>query len=425
MKDLLVLGKGCVYPTDSPLNNNVLVCGSSGTGKTMSISEPLLLETYQRSLIVTMTKRRILHQYSPLLLGRGYQVYDLNLAHPDQSNIGYDPLMYISSFQDITFLAEAIVKADPRKEKSHADPYWDTTSVSLLSAEIAYVLMTQDDCTFSDVLKLHDRLKIEECGGGIETTLDREFECIGEADPSSFAYSCWKSFRMLPMRTAGCVYSSLNTTLDSIFTADVRQLMAMDKLIDLEKVGAEKSVLFVTTSPVNHALHCFVNIFYSQLFKQLFEFAERQQNGILPIPVHVLCDDFATGGQVLNFAEYISIFREKGLSVTLLIQSESQLESMYGHNNAVTIIDNCDQYVFLGGMNLQTAQNISLRFNKPLEDILYMSVGKEIVFRRGQKPILTERYNITDDSTYQQLVSAYSASVSKQTSRSWVRRHAR
>ena len=94
-------------------------------------------------------------------------------------------------------------------------------------------------------------------------------------------------------------------------------------------VTKNQSTLSDNTEHVNPALHCFVNMFYAQAFKQLFEYAENRPDGVLPIPVHVLCDDFATGSRVLNFPEYISIFREKGISVTLLLQSESQLEQMY------------------------------------------------------------------------------------------------
>ena len=59
-----------------------------------------------------------------------------------------------------------------------------------------------------------------------------------------------------------------------------------------------QSTLSDNTEHVNPALHCFVNMFYAQAFKQLFEYAENRPDGVLPIPVHVLCDDFATGSRV-------------------------------------------------------------------------------------------------------------------------------
>ncbi|MCM1270216.1 MAG: type IV secretory system conjugative DNA transfer family protein [Ruminococcus flavefaciens] len=401
--DKIILGENCIFSTDSTatgLNNNVIVCGGSGCGKTMSISEPRLLETYNSSLITTVTKRRIVSKYKPLFIKRGYEVQDLDFVNPLRGNVGYDPLQYVQSFQDITYLAKSIVNSNPRKDRSNADPFWDEAATSLLSAEIAYILMTKADATFADVLYLHDNLKFEEDNEKIKTSLDRQFEKIEAKDPTCFAVTRWRTFHQMPIKTAACIFGSLNAAIDTVFNPELRKIMSMKHKVDFENLSAHKTVLFVTTSPVNPVLSCFVNIFYGHIFKRLFEYAEKLPDGTLPIPVHVLCDDFATGSQILNFPEYISIFREKGISVSLLLQSESQLEAIYGSDSATTIINNCDTYIYMGGMDLKTAQNISLRLNAPLEEVLYMPIGQEIIFRRGQRPIITKRYDITKNEMY-------------------------
>lgn len=411
--DRMILGEGsnAVFSTDcneTGLNNNVIVCASSGGGKTMSLLEPRLLETFNSSLVVTCTKRRIVDKYRDVFLTRGYRVMDLNFVRPIDSNAAYDPLEYVSSYSDITFLAESIVKANPRKEQNtSADPYWDDAAISLLSALISYVLMTEDNPTFADVLNLNDSLTILEDGSRIETTLDSKFDRIAHKDPHCFAVSCWNSFKVLPIKTASCVYGTLNTTIDTIFSPELRKMISNKKKVNFEEIATHKTVLFITSSAVNPTLNCFINMFYAQMFKQLFEYAESRPSGKLPIPVSVLADDFATGSRILNFPEYISIFREKQISVMLLLQSESQLERMYGYEDSVTIIDNCDTYIFMGGNNLKTAKSISERLNQPLEDVLYMPLGAEVIFRRGQRPIQTQRYNILNNNLYQRITSEY------------------
>ena len=190
----------------------------------------------------------------------------------------------------------------------------------------------------------------------------------------------------------------------------------MKKMVDFEKLASEKTVLFITTSPVNSSLNSFISSFYGTVFKELFEFAEDQANGKLPIPVDVLADDFATGCPVNMFDQYVSIFREKGLSVTVLIQSESQLNSIYGNEKATTIINNCDTIVFLGSMDLDTGRSVSVRANRPLEDVLYMPIGSEIIFRRGMKPIFTKRYNIFQNEMYKKITAAYEKHIEKELS---------
>ena len=409
-KEKVILGENCCYSVDSKetgLNNNVIVCGGSGSGKTMSISEPRLLETKTSSIIAVVTKRRIVNKYIPLFEERGYEILDLNFVDPDKSTCCYDPLQYVKSYSDITFLAKSIIKANKQKDNSNADPYWDEAAISLLSAEIAYIMMTKENATFVDVLEVNDSLTLDDGSGTIQTSLDDNFDYIAAENPSCFAISCWRTFKQLPVKTAACVFSTLNSTIDTVFSPEIRKMIESEKKVNFEQMGNKRTILFVTTSAVNSALHSFVNMFYAQAFKQLFEYAENCPDGVLPVPVHVLCDDFATGGEILNFPEFISIFREKGISVTLLLQSESQLNQMYGTDNSVTIINNCDTYIYLGGMDLRTAQNVSVRLNSPLDEVLYMPIGQEILFRRGQRLIITKRYEIQKNTLYRKITDDY------------------
>lgn len=406
MVDKVILAENCIYSTDSKetqLNNNILVVGTSGCGKTMSIAEPRLLETKNSSLVITVTKRRIVKQYTNLFKERGYNVWDLNFADPGKSVVSYDPIKYVNSYQDILFLAKSIITAGRNEDTVRNDPYWDSAAASLISAMISYCIMHNKKC-MADVVEMFKSFEFEINGSGeFETGLDSVFNELERKNPKCFAVTCWNTFRKLPKNTAGCVYSSANTAIDKIFSPNLLQMFRKPESVNFEKLANEKTILFITTSAVNPALSCFVNIFYSQIFKTLFEYAESRENGELPIPVHVLCDDFATGSQIENFPEYISIFREKKISVTLLLQSESQLEAMYGSGNATTIINNCDTYLFFGSMDLSTAKNIGQRLDEPLDNILYMPIGNVIVFRRGQRPIKTKRYNILNDSNYQKL----------------------
>lgn len=150
------------------------------------------------------------------------------------------------------------------------------------------------------------------------------------------------------------------------------------------------------------------------MFKQLFEFAQQQPDGRLPIPVQMICDDFATGCKVQGFQEYISIFREALISVMLLIQSQSQLSAIYGKDDATTIINNCDTMVYTGSMDLKTNKNISERLNVPLDEVLYMPLSQVLIFRRGQRPIVTKRYEILQGHRYQEVERIYRSRISSE-----------
>lgn len=400
--DKIILGKGAEYSSDcfeTQLNNNIIVCGSSGCGKTRSISEGRLLETWNSSVVTTMSKKKLADKYVPVFRKRGYKVMTIDFSSPKKSQFCFDPLKFVRNAGDVTMLAESIVKAG-KSSVRHTDEYWNQSAESLLSAEIMYVMMTNPKATFTDVLNFHAGLSLDPRTEGFRSNYDHLFAELEKANPNCQAIRFWKSFSSAPARTAGTIYSTLNTTIDKIFTGEIRKLIAEKPCADLKKIADKRTALFIITSPVNPCINSFVNMFYSCLFKELFEYAETRRDGVLPIPVHVLCDDFACGAAIHNFPEYISIFREKGISVTMLLQSESQLEAMYGCDNAKTIINNSDTYIYMGGSDLTTARNISSRLNVPLDEVLYMPIGKEIVFRRGSRPFTTDRYDIRDNEYY-------------------------
>lgn len=419
----MILGNNCIYNGDSKLtglNRNVLIVGGTGSGKTVSFVEPALMESLRvknpNNKVVILTKRDLADKYIPLYKAAGFKVYDLDFSNLDRGNCCYDPMVYIKSEEDIAENSRANVMSNERKEHSTADPFWDDSSEQLLSAETAATMMTKDNPTWADVLDLHFSLKIEESGCGISTSLDPMFRKIEKAAPDCYAITCWRTFKEAAPKTAKSIYVSMNPTLRA-YTTSIRNSMRTKPAVDFNKFASEKSILFITTSPVKKALHGLANIFVSQAISELFTIADEMETGTLPIPVDIIFDDFATGAKVSEMPEKLSICRAKGIAfLGILLQSEYQLNRMYGEA-AIEIIDNCDSYVFFGGNNYETARSLSLKLNVPLDEILYLPVGQIVVFRRGQRPVFSTRYDTLNDEFYQKITQAHEKKKSDQQSK--------
>ena len=413
-EERMILGNDCIYSgntKETGLNRNVLIVGGTGSGKTKSFVEPTLMEALRvqqpNNKCVILTKRDIADRYISLYQKAGFTVYDLDFSNPEKGNCCYDPLAYVKSEEDISDLANAIVMANERKEHSNADPFWDEGSEQLLGAEIGATLITKDKPTFADVLDLHFSLKIEESGCGITTSLDSLFRKIEKAAPDCYTITCWKTFNEAAPKTAKSIYVSMNPTLRA-FTTSIRNSMRTKPHIDFNKFASEKSILFITTSPVKKALHGLANIFVSQAISELFAIADESETGTLQNPTDIIFDDFATGAKVSGMPEKLSICRAKGIAfLGILLQSESQLKRMYGEYESVEIIDNCDTYVFFGGNNYETAKALSLKMNVPLDEVLNLPVGRTIVFRRGQKPVFSTRYDTFNDEFYKKITQSH------------------
>ena len=412
MADMTCLAEGIVFPADSRvtgLNLNEIVVGPTGCGKSFSNAYSRLLHTTQSSVVVPVAKRAILDLFSDMFRERGYQVVVLDFAHPERCTVGYDPMDYIRTPEEVVQTARNLVGGEPsRSRNGDLDPYWNDSATSVLAAEIALIRQWAQDgkrkpC-FADVIKLHRSMKIDPKESLLKTNLDRLFDKAEEKHPGNQASELWRTIRDLAPRTASCILSIVNNAIDKIFSENVLEMTRKDRRVSFRKLGERKTALFIVTSPMNRSLNNLVNLMYADMFRVLFETAENRESGTLKVPAHIICDDFACGSRIRDFEDYISIFRAAGISVTMLLQSESQLSSMYGSTAATTIINNCDTYVYMGGMDIETCGNVSKRMNKPLEKVMSMPLEQVVVFRRGTQPAVARRYQTLDDPVYQELL---------------------
>ncbi len=427
--------KRCHISTDckeTGLNNNIMVVGGSGSGKTMSVMLPMICNLESSNAVVVHTKRGIYDKSRKILEEKGYNVLLVDLNDPTRSPYGYDPLLQCNSLTDVRNLAHTIAYSETSKTDPPKEPFWLQNAESLTYMVLRYLFEGHysKGRSMNEALYLLDRLAYKDesnldtppptlkdfregkytfrDGTKTNTILESEREFKKE-HPLHYEmrkwykydkdfYEIWKRFLGLGDVTGGSVATSTMIPINAMFTDEIRCLFK-DNLpqLDARELLKPKTVVFIYVSPVNTAQHRFCSILYQQLFKRLFEVGEGGAEGALPHPVHVLCDDFATGCRVQDFHELISIFREKGISATMLVQSESQLSSMYGKVDATTIINNCDTYIYLGGMDVDTATYVSKRMNCPMNDVLNMPLGQEYFFRRGQKPVVTKRYDIYRD----------------------------
>lgn len=163
-----------------------------------------------------------------------------------------------------------------KKSNSKMDPFWDDSAISLLTAECAAFLALGKDC-FADVVRFQSSMGIYSAGNaGITTSFDKVMEEAAASRPEYCIEKYWNTFRENPDRTARCIYTSLNTAMDKMFTSRICKVMKTRPVIDFQNVANEKSVIFVTTNPVKKSLHALAQMFISQAVKELFEIAEKK-----------------------------------------------------------------------------------------------------------------------------------------------------
>lgn len=418
-KDRLVMGKDCAYAMDeNHVNNNVLIVGGTGSGKTHYVLEPMLLHTEDSSVVVNINKRILFDRYAPLFEQKGYKVLDLNLAHPEQGNIAFDFLPYLKSDKDIRDFAKNLVEAALGKIEAQKDAYWNVAAGNLLAFLIRFTKDYWKNPDFRHVMYTMQKLSkaLDVLFADTEASTEEEkksMEFLETMDKyaakrcSMSATNGYNTARYNARNTSMCILSTLSSAIDAVFSEELLRLPAKAvPMLDIRCLGQEKTILFITVPPLNQTTHVFSNILFAQIFKTLFEFAEDEcYDGELPVPVRLMFDDFACGGIIPDFDKTISIIRQKKISATLLLQDFSQLNSMYSDKKAQTIANNCDSWIYMGGMDETSVSKVSRLSNMAFEDVYYMPVNQVIVIRRGNpEAIITSRYEIEQDYIYQNML---------------------
>ena len=385
-KSAMVLGKDRYYSLDcqkTQLNNNVLVVGASGTGKTRSIVSPNILMA-SGSYVISDPKGILYDKYKKYLQAQGYEVKKLDFTNPRKS-CGYNFFNYIKNTQDIVKVSHMMVNSE-EGVRSTADPFWDRAAQLLLQAAIAYLqeACSRRDRNLKNVLRLVSLCQIDENDSSSQTVLDAMFEELEKTNPNSYAAKTYKKFRIAAGRTLRSILITLNSTLGLMDTPEIEKMTEEDT-IDIESIGKTKTAIFVVVSDTDRSLDRLVNIFFSQTMNVLCEYADKRCiNNELPVPVRFILDDFATNCKIDDFPRMISSIRSRGISVMLMIQAESQLKKGYGDDDK-TIISNCDTYIYLGGNDVETAKAVAERLDIPAKKVLNMPVGTNWIFRRGEE----------------------------------------
>ena len=385
----VILAQNQYYSTDCKetlINNNVLVVGTAGCGKTRSIVSPNILQA-SGSYVISDPKGLLHKKYGRYLSRKGYEIKVVDFIHPETSD-PYNFFHYIHSTKDIVKISNMLINCCGEGRNHVADPFWEEAGEVLLSALIAYLWegRPKKEQNLRYIIKLLAACEVNEGYANEKNTLDRLFDEVRKRNPNSFAVSQYDKFRSGAGRTLRSILIVLGTKLGRYDFKEMQKMTASDK-INMPSIGCRKTAVFVIISDKDRSMDGFANLFISQTMDELCRYADdRCKNGELPIPVRFILDDFATNCVIADFPRMIASIRSRRISTMLMVQTESQLEEYYGKDGR-TIIGNSDTYIYMGGNDLETARNVAARCDLPLKKILYMPVGTNWIFRRGQLPV--------------------------------------
>lgn len=411
------------------INKNVLVIGGSGSGKTRFHIKPNLMQM-NASFIVTDPKGTVIEECGKMLVEGGYKIRVLNLIDFSQS-MKYNPFRYLHSENDILKLVNCIMENTKGEGTSGGEDFWQKAEVLYYQALIAYIWYEArpEEKNMNTLLAMLNASEVREEDETFENAVDKLFRELEQKNPEHFAVRQYKKYKLAAGKTAKSILISCGARLAPFDIAEVRNLMSDDEL-EIDRVGHEKTALFVVVSDTDTTFHFIAAMMYTQMFNVLCEEALRC-GGALPVHVTCLLDEFANQ-KIPNFQHIISVIRSREISAHIVVQTQSQLKAIY-KDHAETIVGNCSCVLFLGGKERSTLKEISEMLGKETIDLYNTSVtrgnqeshgqnfqklGKDlmspdeiavmdnskcILQMQGIRPFFSDKYDITRHPQYKKL----------------------
>lgn len=291
-------------------NNNVLVIGGSGAGKSRFFVKPNLCQMpLNCNFICTDPSGELLAETGSMLEGAGFKIKVFNIVNMKESD-RYNPLKYINTENDVILLTDCILANTTDPNKKGGDDFWEKAQKLMFQSFLYLIwkhgkelrlpqnlntlmeLMTgcnisEDDTTEQGGLTAQYFQAVETSGWYFDA--DGKFE-MGEppensgleyykpCGPSDICVKQYKKFKAGAGKTLKSILISAMARLSTLDSQEVSDLLAEDD-IELNKIGDEKTALFVIIPQEHESFNFLAAMLYTQLFQSLYYHAENECQG--------------------------------------------------------------------------------------------------------------------------------------------------
>ena len=171
------------------LNNNMLVIGGPGGGKSFRVVKPNGYN-HESSYVFCDPKGELLRDIGNYLKLQGYRIRVLNLVNMSESD-GYNPLAYLRSDEDVVKLVTNLIANTTPKGSSSSDPFWTKAESMYLQSIILYVWYEFPKqgrkANFRGVMELLNKAKVSPSGKE-DSELDILMNRLPEEHPALITY---------------------------------------------------------------------------------------------------------------------------------------------------------------------------------------------------------------------------------------------
>lgn len=329
---------------------NVCVVARVGAGKTSRYIIPNVLDRAKRncSIVVNDPKGEVFAETSGYLQSRGFKVIAINPEELGNSST-FNPLLEAKTDIEIEQIAEILVKAGAGNSK---DEFWNHGATRLVSVLLKLLQRAgHADPSFYTLGNLYHCLQNFGQDG---SPLD-DFVITWAYDPQNpNDSSLWEEWKGAVTGNPNAVQSFALTALTALkaFTNKNLVQLTASSSFSLDAIRHEKTAVFFITPP---HLAEYYGFWTSVFFRSVFNAAMRKMPTSQTLPLYILYDEFGHS-TIPSFVSVANTIRGYQVSLSIVLQSLSQLSARYGREYAQSIQGGFTTYLCYSGSDQETAR---------------------------------------------------------------------
>ena len=347
----LLLDGDSLRLSDKNSFQNVAVMASIGAGKTSRYIIPNVLSKTRTkcSLVVNDPKGEVFKATSAFMKQNGFKVIVIEPENLKRSSF-FNPLTEATDEIELEQIAEILVRSGSALSGGK-DDFWLQGAIRFVSLFIKCLKNAgeQNPAYFN----LHNLYYLFQNFGEDGSNLD-DFMSQYTIDPNNPSdENLWNEYKgVLTGNKEGVQSFVLNaiTALKALSNKNIAKITSKSD-IQLSDIRNTKTIIYLIT-PAQHAEY--YSFFTSLFFRSVFNACMRELPDSKTLPVYILYDEFGHSS-IPNFVSTANTIRGYKVSLSIILQSISQLNARYGRDYAHSIQGGFNTYITYAGADSETA----------------------------------------------------------------------
>ncbi len=306
-------------------------------------------------------------------------------------------------------------------EPNAKDRYWSDSAIHLIEGAVCFLLeeeelqpdgsfkrLEENEINFRNIKMLVDQgLLTRKICNGKEMLLNYYLQEFRNPDDQSVIKLM--DIVQTPDQTRTTIVSVFGNKLDLGTLNDRVARMTSMTNFSFEDIGRKKTAVFLVVHDEKETYYPLATLFVQQMYVELIKTARGSKSDKLPVPVHLIWDEFGLAPKLDNIIQILAAARSRGVKMYMVVQDLAQLDSKYGKDLAKSIKNNVMNIVFLLSGEKESRSEISELAGQKLvwdkdtgkyspvpvitkERLSTLSLGDAVIIRQRKYPLITRYY---------------------------------